>query len=180
MKKLILILTILLFSLSTSAQKHFTRSGKISFFSATPIENIEAFNNEVGAAIDLNSGEVVFQVPIKSFKFEKQLMQEHFNAEYMESDKFPKATFKGKIDPNDIGSKATSYKTHVKGTLTIHGVSKEVNIPGTITIKKTDEIILNAVFYAATADYNIRISSIVKGKIADKIEVTINCILKKQ
>lgn len=179
MKKALLILTILFFSISVMAQKYFTRSGKVSFFSSTPIENIEAFNNEVGAAIELSKGDVVFQVPIKSFKFEKQLMLEHFNAEYMESNKFPKATFKGKIDPKDLGSKAKSFKTQVTGTLTIHGVSKEVTIPGTIA-KNGDEITLNTVFSVTTAAYNIRIPSVVKGKIADKIEITVNCILKKQ
>lgn len=179
MKKTILIIAIIFFSESVMAQKYFTRSGKVSFFSTTPIENIEAFNNEVGAAIDLGSGIVVFQVPIKSFKFEKQLMKEHFNAEYMESDKFPKASFKGSIDPKDIGSKSKIYKTTVRGTLTIHGISKDVSIPGTIT-KNGNEIKLNTIFSVATADYNIRIPSVVKGKIANTIEITINSILKKQ
>lgn len=179
MKKIFLIVTLLSFSVSSIAQKYFTRSGKISFFSSTPIENIEAFNNEVGAAIDLSNGSVVFQVPIKSFKFEKQVMQEHFNSDYMESDKFPKATFKGNIDVKDLNSKASSIKTQVKGTLTIHGVSKEVTIPGTVT-KNGNEVTLNTIFSVLTSDYNITIPSIVKGKIANKIAITVNSILKKQ
>jgi polyisoprenoid-binding protein YceI len=119
----------------------------------------------------------VFQVPVKSFKFEKQLMQEHFNESYMESDKFPKAEFKGKMNATDL-SKDGTYKTVVNGKLTIHGVTKDVQIPGTIIVKGA-ELTLNAKFNVATADYNIQIPSVAKGKIANQIEVTINSVLKK-
>lgn len=178
MKKTILSLTISAFALSASAQKLVTRSGKITFFSATAIENIEAINNEVAAAINTATGDVVFQVPIKSFKFDKQLMQEHFNESYLESDKYPKADFKGKINPADVGTKDGTYKTTVTGKLSIHGVTHEVKLPGTIIVK-SGEMTVNTVFSVLTADYKINIPSVAKGKIADKIEVTVNAIFKK-
>ena len=168
---------ITLIGLSATAQKFMTRSGKVTFFSATPVENIEAFNNETAAAINSATGDVVFQVPIKSFKFENQLMQEHFNESYMESDKFPKAEFKGKMAPADI-SKDGTYKTMVSGKMTIHGVTKDIQIPGTITVKG-GELTMNAKFMVATADYKINIPSLAAGKIAKQIEVTVNTILKK-
>jgi polyisoprenoid-binding protein YceI len=177
MKKVLFTLAVVSIGLQVSAQKFMTRSGKISFFSTTPIENIEAFNNEVAAAVNTATSDVVFQVPVKSFKFEKQLMQEHFNESYMESDKFPKAEFKGKMNATDL-SKDGTYKTVVNGKLTIHGVTKDVQIPGTIIVKGA-ELTLNAKFNVATADYNIQIPSVAKGKIANQIEVTINSVLKK-
>lgn len=155
-----------------------TRSGKISFFSGTPIENIEGLNNEVAAALNSTTGDILFQVPIKSFKFPSQLMQDHFNEDYMESDKFPKADFKGKFNPADVGAKDGIYKTTVSGKLTIHGVTKDVQIPGTITVKN-GEMILNAKFNVATADYKIQIPAIAAGKVAKLIEITVNSILKK-
>src|SRR5690606_6363808 len=83
--------------MQVSAQKWMTRTGQVSFFSSTPIENIEAINNETAAAINTATGEVVFIVPIKSFKFDKALMRQHFNEGYMESDEYPKAVYKCKI-----------------------------------------------------------------------------------
>ncbi|MBL7712542.1 MAG: YceI family protein [Chitinophagaceae bacterium] len=177
MKKVLFTAAVACLALQASAQKFMTRSGKISFFSTTPIENIEAFNNEVAAAVNTASGDVVFQVPVKSFKFEKQLMQEHFNESYMESDKFPKAEFKGKMNPAAF-TKDGTYKTTVNGKLTIHGVTKDVQIPGTIIVKGS-ELTLNTKFNVATADYNIQIPAVAKGKIANQIEVTVNSVLKK-
>src|SRR5215210_2804803 len=112
MKKYSLILATLFLATTAFSQRYMTRTGKVTFFSSTPLENIEAINNEMACAIDSKSGDVAFQVPIKSFKFEKALMQEHFNENYLESDKYPKAEFKGKVA--NIGSvnfaKDGSYK----------------------------------------------------------------------
>lgn len=177
MKKICFTAIVAMISLSATAQKFMTRSGKVTFYSATPIENIEAFNNEVAAAINSASGDVVFQVPVKSFKFENQLMQEHFNESYLESDKFPKAEFKGKMPVVNL-SKDGSYKTTVAGKMTIHGVTKDVQIPGTVTVKG-GELTLNSKFMIATADYKINIPSLAAGKIAKQIEITVNTILKK-
>src|ERR1043165_7970394 len=132
---LFLVAGIVLISSSASAEKYMTRTGKITFFSATPLENIEAFNNEVAAVADASNGELVFQAPIKSFKFEKSMMQDHFNENYMESDKYPKADFKGRI--SNVGSvnfsKDGTYNVTANGKLTMHGVTRDITAPGTIT-----------------------------------------------
>lgn len=179
-KKLSLIITFsIAVSMNIHAQKLMTRTGKVSFFSSTPVENIEAFNNDVSGILNTQNGELVFVVPIKSFKFEKQLMQEHFNESYMESDKYPKSEFKGKIATiSDIGfSKEGSYPAEATGKLTIHGVTKDVTIPGTVTVKN-GKTILASKFQIKTADYNIQIPSLAAGKIAKEIEVTVNSILE--
>jgi polyisoprenoid-binding protein YceI len=161
------------------AQKYMTRTGRVTFFSATPLENIEAFNNEAAAVVDGSTGDVAFQVPVKSFKFEKELMQEHFNENYMESDKYPKSEFKGKIaTPSAVNySKDGTYNVKVSGRLTIHGVTKEVAVPGTVVVKD-GTVTLNAKFMVKPADYGIQIPSVVKGKIAEQIAVTVNTMLK--
>ena len=182
MKKIV-IATALLCGMSASvfAQKYMTRTGKVTFFSSTPVENIEAFNNDVSSVLYSKSGEVAFVVPIKSFKFEKALMQEHFNENYMESDKYPKADFKGKVtNLGDVNfAKDGNYSVKVAGALTIHGVTKNVSLPGTITVKG-GSITTNSKFKVKTADYGIKIPAMVKNKIAEQIEVTVNSILSKK
>lgn len=181
MKKLAIITMLICSSATVFAQKYMTRTGKISFYSGTSLENIEAFNNEVAAILDAATGEVVFQVPIKSFKFERALMQEHFNENYMESSKFPKAEFKGKIaDAGSVNfSKDGTYNVKTSGRLTIHGVTQNVTIPGTITVKGNTAT-LSSKFSARSADYNISIPKLVEGKIAKQTEVTVNSILTKK
>ena len=176
MKKIIVLsLCLLGLAFQSEAQKYMTRTGKITFFSSTPVENIEAFNNDVSSVMDAQTGELIFIVPIKSFKFEKALMQEHFNENYMESDQFPKAEFKGKItDLSGVDFKKDgTYKVQTSGKLTIHGVTKVVTVPGTITIKGR-QVTTTAKFDVRPADYGIKIPSMVASKIADKIEVTVN------
>jgi hypothetical protein len=177
MKQIIAIIGLLTISLShVQAQKWMTRTGKVSFFSSTPVENIEAFNNEAACVVESKNGEVVFIVPIKSFRFEKALMQEHFNENYMESDKFPKAQYKGKItNIQSLNfSKDGSYQVNTQGKLTIHGVT----VPGTIIVSGGVATIKTK-FTVAPADYGIKIPSVTASKIASKIEVTINAQLKE-
>lgn len=163
--------------LAVQAQKQMTRTGNVSFYSATPLENIEAFNNEAAAVLNPSTGEVLFIVPIKSFRFEKALMQEHFNENYMESDKFPKAEYKGKIEgPVQYGKEGT-YKITTKGNLTIHGVTRSVSVPGTIVVKQGTTT-LKTKFIVGLADYNIKVPSVTASKIAKQVEVTVNAILK--
>lgn len=180
MKKLMMVV-MLIGSGSTFAQKYTTSTGKVVFFSATPIENIEAINNEAAVAIDSKSGNVVFQVPIKSFKFEKQLMKDHFNENYMESDKYPRADYKGTItDLSKVNfAKDGTYNVTSSGKLTIHGVTKDVNVPGTITVKGSN-VTVNSKFNVKPADYKISIPKLVEGKIASSIEVTVNSILEQK
>ena len=181
MKKLVIIALLLsALSISASAQRWMTRTGKVRFSSSTSIENIEAVNNEVAGALNSIAGEVVFIVPIKSFKFDKALMQEHFNENYLESDKYPKAFYQGKIaDMSKVNfSKDGTYSVLSKGQMTIHGITKYVNIPATIVIKG-GTVTVHSEFNIKPADYGIKIPSIVASKIAADIAVTVDSILKE-
>lgn len=158
-----------------NAQKYVTKSGKISFFSATPIENIEAISNKCGTALDLKSGALVTIIPIRSFKFDRSLMQEHFNENYLESHKYPNATFIGKIPELqnlDLSKNGTHNVTAV-GELNIHNVSRSVIIPGILTIKNK-VISLESSFDIKCVDYNISIPKIVVTKIAEVIKVSLS------
>ncbi len=174
MKKSILAIALLLASAPAFAQQFMTRTGRITFFSETPVENIQAINNEVAGMLEAKSGDLRVIVPIKSFKFEKALMQEHFNENYMESDKYPKAEFKGRVT-NMAGvnmSKDGAYKVQVAGQLTMHGVTRDVFVPGTLTVKGGIPS-TEATFAVRCADYKIKIPSVVSSKIAEQIRVTV-------
>lgn len=175
MKTLTLLLVFWAISLGCQAQKFITKTGSISFFSHTPVEDIKADNNQVASIVDIQTGEVVFNVLIKSFVFEKALMQEHFNENYMESDKFPKSSFKGKIDnleAIDFG-KDGSYPASVTGEITIHGVTRPHKTTGEIEVKN-GKVFIKSHFKVLPADFNIEIPSVVSEKIAKAIEVTVN------
>lgn len=182
MKKLslIIVITSTVFSaLNSHAQKLFsTKTGHVWFFSSTPIENIEAHNKQTTAIINTEKGEIAFAILIKSFEFEKALMQEHFNENYMESDKYPKSTFKGVItNLKDIHfEKDGKYDAIVEGDLTIHNVTKKITVKGTIN-KKDGAIELNALFQVAPKDYAIQIPKMVENNIAKTIDVHIEAIL---
>ena len=153
-----------------------TRNGQVSFFSKTPMENIEAVNNEVTSMLNPGNGEVVFAILIKSFRFEKALMEEHFNENYLESDKLPKATFQGKItNLSEIDfTKDGTYPATIEGDMTIHGVKQHVVSTGSLVITK-DKILATSTFQIKPADYKITIPSLVADKIANSIEVKVNC-----
>lgn len=181
MNKVAAVIAMLCLSVTAGhAQKWMTRTGKVSFFSSTSVENIEAFNNEAASVIDARSGDVAFIVPIKSFKFDKALMQEHFNENYMESNKYPKAEYKGKItNLSDVNfSKDGTYNVKTTGKLTMHGVTKDVPAAGTVVVK-AGTVTVKSKFMVAPADFGIKIPSISASKIASKIEVTIDSVLKE-
>jgi polyisoprenoid-binding protein YceI len=169
----------LMFGNIAQAQKFMTKNGNISFFSSMPMENIEAHNKQVNSAIDSKTGDFVVKVLIKSFEFEKALMQEHFNENYMESDKFPNATLSGKI--KNIAAidftKDGSYPADVEGKLTIHGVTKDVSEKGTITVKNGK---VNAVstFNVTLADYGIEIPNTVVNNISKTLEIKVDLNLE--
>lgn len=168
-------------AMAANAQTYMTRTGKISFNATTKSspEKIEAVNREVASIIDAQKGEVRFQVLIKSFKFERALMQEHFNENYMESDKFPKADFKGTIsNPGDVNfSKDGTYNTKVAGKLTIHGVTKDVSVPGTIIVK-AGAVHTKAVFSVVLKDYGISVPSVVADKLDKQAVITLDSELQ--
>lgn len=181
MKKVITLLTIaLLASTGTFAQKYFTRTGKVTFFSDTKMEDIKADNNKTNVVLDAATGAVEISLLIKSFEFEKALMQEHFNENYMESDTYPKASFKGKVDNMSAVNlkKDGTYNTTATGDMTMHGVTKKITINVTFKVvggKITGE----SKFYIVPEDYNIKIPNTVRDNIASKIEVTATATLEE-
>ncbi len=152
-----------------SAQRFINDSSYVRFFSEAPLENIEAVNIEGTAVIDLSNGQVAFSIPVKSFEFEKSLMKEHFNENYLESDKYPKATFRGKIGnwSNVPGKRTVS----VSGDMTIHGKTNPFGTEGDIDVSDK-KVVVKAVFPIAVADYKIRIPKAVFYNIAEVVEVT--------
>lgn len=181
LRKLFLAALMLSCSSGLYAQKYMTRTGRISFNATAPKspEKIEAVDNEVACVLDAKSGDVIMQVPIKSFKFERALMQEHFNENYMESDKFPKAEFKGKLsNTGDLAAgKDGTYNVTAAGKLTIHGVTKDVSVPGTIEVKGKSAM-LKAKFSVVLKDYNIAVPGVVADKIGKEATIAIDNDMK--
>lgn len=164
------------FAVFSSAQVLSTSTGEINFYSKTPVEDIAAKNTKVSAALNTATGEVLSIVTIKDFAFPNKLMQEHFNENYMESDKFPKAIFKGKVaDPSSLAKPGT-YKVSAPGKMTIHGVEKEYNLVGTLVVA-ADKTTLDCSFDVLLTDHNIERPSIVMVKIAEKINVKASYVL---
>ena len=174
MKRLILFLFFLNIILAANAQKFMTKNGYIGFFSHTPMEDIKGDNNQVAGVIDISTGEVVFQALIKSFHFDRALMEEHFNENYMESDKIPKSIFKGKItNLSSVNfSKNGTYDVTVEGDLTIHDVTNKISTKGTIEVI-TGGINASSKFNINPEDYKIIIPGVVSDKINKNLEVTV-------
>jgi hypothetical protein len=151
-----------------------TKNGFIGFYSHTPMEDIKADNNQVIGVLDTSTGEIVFQALIKSFHFDRALMEEHFNENYMESDKIPKSVFKGKI--TNLASvdftKPGKYNVTVEGDLTIHDVTNKISTNGTIEVINGG-INANSKFNIVPEDYKITIPSVVKDKFDKSMAVTI-------
>lgn len=154
--------------------KYITKNGHINFFSHAPIEDISADNHAVGSIIDSGTGEVVFTLRMTGFEFEKKLMQQHFNENYVESEKFPTSTFKGVITNNNKVdyTKPGSFSVNVKGDLTIHGVTKTIQTPGTIEVTRNG-LRASSKFIVKPADFDIKIPGIMRNKIAEEIVVTV-------
>ena len=174
MKRFTLLLLFLSLFLVTNAQKYMTKNGYIGFFSHTPIEDIKADNNQVASVLDISTGDIVFQVLIKSFHFEKTLMEEHFNENYLESEKFPRSTFKGKIiNLSEVDfTKIGKYDVTVEGELNIHNITRKVSEKGSVEVV-SGGINANSKFNIIPEDYNIKIPAIVRENIARTIEVTV-------
>lgn len=177
---LTLCLAISFMNMDFATSIYLTKSGSVSFVSEAPLEEIEASNQQVGAVLDVAKRSVVFQVPITGFKgFNSALQLEHFNENYMETDNYPKATFKGKIIEDIDFTKPGTHKVRAKGMLSIHGEEKERIIPGTIKISSSS-IAITTTFDVALADHNITIPRIVTQKIAEVVQVDMNVSLKPQ
>lgn len=175
-----ILLTLLMGTVGTSfAQKFWTTgNGKVDFFSKTPVEDIEAHNTAAGAIINTETGQLAFKVPIKSFHFPNNLMEEHFNENYMESGKYPEGTFTGKMEPLIDFSKPGSYPVKTKGKLKIHGVEVERELAGTITVKADKTAELKSDFEVLLVDHKIERPQLVLVNIAEKISVKTDFLLK--
>ena len=177
MKKNIVLAALLLGTATPlfAQSKYFTKSGEISFSASTSIEDISATNNKATCVLDAASGAFESAVLMKAFIFERALMQEHFNENYVESDQYPKATLKGKIvNFSDVDlSKDGTYPVKMTGTLTMHGVTKDVAPKGKLVVKggKVDAL---AEFSVLLADYNIEIPGVVKDKISKTVKISTN------
>lgn len=176
MKNTLLFLLAISISLSSFSQVYTTRNGKISFYSSTEKETINAVNNQVYAAIDAGKKNIAFAVLIKGFQFEKELMQEHFNENYAESDKYPKASFSGAYTGDVNATKDGVYPVTVRGNLTLHNVTKAIEAPATIEVKN-NTLAGVAKFKIKPEDYGISIPSLVREKIANEmaIDVSVTC-----
>lgn len=181
MKRIVIMLLLTVAMINVNAQdRYFTRAGKVSFYSDAPMEKIEAHNSQGTSVFDAKSGQFEFAVLMKAFEFEKALMQEHFNENYVESDKFPKATFKGNIaDISKVDlSKDGTYPVKVRGQMTLHGVTKDVATDGTIEVKE-GKIKGNSTFNIAVADYNIEIPALVREKVAKEVKIVVDAVYSK-
>lgn len=179
-KNLLTLTSLVLFVTAVQAQdRYFTKTGNIDFYSKASLEDIAAKNNTVTAVLDTKSGAMQFSVPMKGFEFEKKLMQEHFNENYVESDKYPKADFKGSVSNNAAVNytKDGTYNVTVKGKLTLHGVTKDVEAPGTIKVAG-GKIDATSSFNLKLSDYNISIPAVVKDKISNTIKITVDTRLE--
>jgi polyisoprenoid-binding protein YceI len=177
MKHLLIILAVT-FTSQAFCQKYTIEKSDVGFFSDAAIEDIKADNKKVSGIFNTATGEIVFSIPINEFQFEKSLMQEHFNEKYMESDKFPKATFQGKVSGFNANASGTN-SAKANGKLTIHGVTNEVEIPGTIE-KKDNKLVLKTKFMVKLVDYKITIPQLLWQNIAEQVEVTGEFIFKPQ
>ena len=164
--------TLTLTTVATAQQRYFAEKSKISFYSDGVVEDITAVNEKVTSIFDAWKGEIAFLMSIKDFEFEKKLMQVHFNEKYMESEKYPKSTFQGKI----VGFNAAEeglQQVRAVGKLSIHGVTKDVDAIG--TIEKSGSLLkMKSKFMVKLLDYNINVPQIIWKNIAQQVEVTID------
>jgi len=179
MRKIILSFVSFTFILNLNAQQIFIGSaGTIAFTSDAPLELIEASSNQLAGAINLNDRSFLFNIPMSSFEgFNSKLQQTHFNENYLETHKFQKATFEGKIIEEYDFSKPGTYDVRGKGIFSVHGVEESRIIRCTMIVN-ANSIEINSEFTVLLEDHNIDIPSVVNQKIAEEIEVTINISLK--
>ena len=150
-----------------------SKNAELSFYSKAPVEDIDATSKKAASAINTQTRAVYFKVPVTSFQFKKKLMQEHFNENYMESDKYPDAEFNGKITDNVDLSKDGIYTVTCAGKLTMHGVTKDYTTKGNVAVK-AGKMVVNATFKVNLKDHNIEIPKMVVKNIAEVVDVTVN------
>ncbi len=188
-KSALFILALVAGAFSLNAQVYTGTQSTVSFFSTTPVEDISATNSTAVMILNATTGDVMAKISIKGFVFSNVLMQEHFNENYMETDKegpkdangnatYPNrfATFKGKVNETIDYTKDGTHNITMTGTLTIHGVAQPRTLPGTLTVKG-NEVTVDVKFDVALADHEIKVPEAVGAKIAEKIQVTVKSTL---
>lgn len=184
MKKLCFVFLFFFVSSTGTSQNIFLcRTGEVTFFSKAPLEDIDAKSRNLNSVLNIVNNEIVFFVPMRSFKFKKALMQEHFNEKYVESDKYPNATYKGKINTEIDYTKDGEYKITATGTFTVHGVEKPRTDKGVLTIKG-DSISIKSEFMVALQDHDIKIPKLLTEYITETVKVNFsinyNLLLKEK
>lgn len=173
MKTIYTLLVLFLITGLNAQDRYLTRSGDVKFFSSAPLEDIEANTNKALSIVDLSKGQIAVDILIKSFEFEKKLMQEHFNENYMESDKYPKAKFAGTFEAPDALKQMREgvYELEVTGDLTIHGVKQQIKTNATLKVNM-GKLSGAVVFQANVKEFGIKIPKVVVRNIAEEVEVT--------
>lgn len=156
----------------TFSQRYMAEKGMISFFSDAPVEDITATNNNVTSIFTASTGAIAFSVPIGDFEFDKKLMKEHFNDKYMESNRFPRSTFAGVISGYSMGT-AGVQRVRAQGKLTIHGIVKEIDVPGSFEVSN-GAVQMKTRFNVLIADYGIKVPQLLFQNISDEIQVTVD------
>lgn len=149
------------------------KNAAVSLYSKAPIEDIDAHSDKGTSVLNTTTGDVAFAVPIRSFKFEKSLMQEHFNENYLESDKYPQASFKGKLNTIPDVSKDGTYPVTATGLFEVHGVKQNRTIPGKIMVSK-GAVSLTSEFMVACKDHKVEIPKLVFHNIAETIRINVS------
>ena len=177
MKSYIYLLSLyILLPVCASSQIYTGKSHEVKFFSDGPIEDIYATNKSAQVIMNTAKNEIVIKVTIKGFDFDKELMEEHFNEKYLESDKYPYAIFSGKVKDTIDYKKEGVYNVTVVGKLTIHGVEKERSIQGMLT-SKNGEILIESKFDIVLKDHNIIVPSVVAQNVAETVEISLKSTL---
>lgn len=155
--------------------KYIDRRGHASFFSSAPMEDIRAENNQAVSIIDTQTGEIVASMLMRSFNFRKALMEEHFNENYVESDKYPKATFKGKIvNLAEVDfAKEGNYTLDITGEISLHGATQPITLKAEAVVRG-GTVSAKAVFPLRVKDFKIEVPRLVINNIAEVVEVTVS------
>ncbi|PZO32176.1 MAG: hypothetical protein DCE86_08030 [Flavobacteriaceae bacterium] len=179
--KLPILLLFLLGTFSAKAQKYVTKNGNVKFEASVPsFEEVAAESKSTSAVLETSTGDFAALTLMKGFRFKVALMEEHFNENYVESDKYPKATFKGKIEDFDASQITATEKTvTISGDLTLHGKTKRVSSTAKIS-KSGTGFKITGNFIVKPEDFGIEIPKIVSKKVADKVTVDYNFLLNKQ
>lgn len=176
----VLIVAFLALQSAWGQERYKTSEGEVSFDASSPLEDIKAVNKEVNAILDIGSGEMAAVLLIKDFEFRRKLMQEHFNENYMHSDKYPKAIFSGKLanfDPTELSAQNREYE--LSGNITIHGVKRPLSTQVKLR-KSSDNIACDLNFVIETAAHDIKIPRVVFKKVAEEVNVNAAFLLKNQ